>query len=195
MRASTRTVKRDSARWYHCSPFLGMVCAGYTLRDRLQVIPCGPTAVPRLRKSPMEEGMAHLMTAAFPRCYAAALAPYVAVSLPAHPAASVAAATAVVESSWIIFRRPHPPHAYSRVWMRAPIRTRHWVILYLAGACVRGLTRTCQRDRPRWCHNMPLVGMGCMLYIAGSAAVICCGSTARPLMHESRIWGQSLTRS
>ena len=26
------------------------------------------------------------------------------------------------------------------------------------------------RDRPRWCHNMPLVGMGRRLYIAGSAA-------------------------
>ena len=38
-----------------------MVCAGYTVRDQLQVMPCGPTAVPRLRKSPREEGMAHMM--------------------------------------------------------------------------------------------------------------------------------------
>ena len=33
--------------------------AGYTLRDRLQVIPCWITAWHRLRKPPMEEGMAH----------------------------------------------------------------------------------------------------------------------------------------
>ena len=49
--------------------------------------------------------------------------------------------------------------------------TRTHGLLYLAREGLRGCEPVpAQRDRPRWCHNMPLVGMGCMLYIAGSAA-------------------------
>ena len=67
-------------------PFVDMGWVSYTMRGRLQVIPCGITVVPRTRKPPME-GMAHKRTAAFFRRCAAALAPYVAVSLHPHPAA------------------------------------------------------------------------------------------------------------
>ena len=65
--------------------------------------------------------------------------------------------------------------------------TRTHGLLYLAREGLRGCEPVpAQRDRPRWCHNMPLVGMGCMLYIAWSAAFICCGSTAPPLMHARK---------
>ena len=72
-----------------------------------------------------------------------------------------------------------------RVWRRGPpARTGYYTSF---GKELRGCEPApAQRDRPRWCHNMPLVGMGCMLYIAWSAAFICCGSTAPPLMHARK---------
>ena len=68
-------------------PFVEMGWVSYTMRGRLQVIPCGIPVVPRTRKPPTE-GMAHIRTAALFRWCAAALPPYVAVSLHAHPAAA-----------------------------------------------------------------------------------------------------------
>ena len=111
VRGLTRTVKRDSPRWYHCSPSVVMVCASYTLRGRLLVIPCGTTAVPRLRMPPMEEGMAmaHMMHQAFPRCCAAPLEPSGNGTSFVNAAAS-------------------PSCMASRVWMRGTTHTRQQVI-------------------------------------------------------------------
>ena len=50
-------VPRDRPRWCHWTAFKGMGCR-LCLGGRLQVIPCGIAAGPRLRKPPMEEGMA-----------------------------------------------------------------------------------------------------------------------------------------
>ena len=50
---------RDRPRWCHWTAFKEMGCR-LCLGGRLQVIPCGIAAGPRLRKPPMEEGMALL---------------------------------------------------------------------------------------------------------------------------------------
>ena len=55
-------------------------CRSWGMRRRLQVIPCDIPVVPRPRKPPMQEGMAHITTATYLRRCAAALAPYVAAS-------------------------------------------------------------------------------------------------------------------
>ena len=59
-------------------------------------------------------------------------------------------------------------HGKSSLAARSNPRPR--VIIPRSCIAARPRTRTGQRDRPRWCHNMALVRMGCMLYIAGSAA-------------------------
>ena len=73
---------------------------------------------------------------------------------------------------------PHPPHAWL-VGSGCEVQLAPANGLYLAGACVRRLTRTCQRDRPRWYHSTPIVGMDCRLYLAGSAACLA-GSSRGP---------------
>ena len=129
VRGLTRTVKRDSPRWYHCSPSVVMVCASYTLRGRLLVIHCGTTAVPRLRMPPMEEGMAmaHMMHQSFPRrgcrhCCCRG-------SFHSHPAAA-AVGTAAPGTSCVPFvnASASPSCMASRVWMRGTTRTRQRVI-------------------------------------------------------------------
>ena len=52
---------------------------------------------------------------------------------------------------------------------------------------MRGLTRTCQRNRPRWCHWGALMGMGCRFYIGSRPQVIPCGITAGAV-YESHTW-------
>ena len=128
VRGLTRTVKRDSPRWYHCSPSVVMVCASYTLRGRLLVIPCGTTAVPRLRMPPMEEGMAmaHMMHQAFPRCCAAPLAPSGNASFYSFPAA--AAMGPAGAGTCLLNAAASPSCMASRVWMRGTTRTRQRVI-------------------------------------------------------------------
>ena len=64
----------------------------------------------------------------------------------------------------------------------------------LADAWVRGLTRTCQRDRPRWYHSRPFVAMVCMLYLAGSAACLA-GSSRGPSCRIFRVWVRGLSRT
>ena len=66
-------------------------------------------------------------------------------------------------------RRPHPlMHGKSSLAARSNPRPR--VIIPRSCIAATPRNRTGQWDRPRWCHNMALVRMGCRLYIAGSAA-------------------------
>ena len=44
-------------------------------------------------------------------------------------------------------------------------------VVYVADAWVRGLTRSCQWDTPRWCRSRPLAGKGCRLYLAGGGCL------------------------
>ena len=65
---------------------------------------------------------------------------------------------------------PHPPHAW-KVQAGCEVQPAPGNgLLYLTGACVRDLTRTCQLDILRWYHSTPFVVIGCSLHIAGSAA-------------------------
>ena len=50
--------QRDRPRWLHWGALKGMGCRFY-IGGRPQVIPCGITAGARIRKPPMEEGMAY----------------------------------------------------------------------------------------------------------------------------------------
>ena len=128
VRGFTRTVKRDSPRWYHCSPSAVMVCASYTLRGRLLVIHCG---TPRLRMPPMEEGMAmaHMMHLAFPRCCGAPLEPSGNCSFHSYPAGTAVGAAAPGASCVPFVNAAASPSCMARrVWMRGTTRTRQRVI-------------------------------------------------------------------
>ena len=91
-------------------------------------------------------------------------------------------------------RRPHPPHA-RLVESECEVRIAPANGLYVPRWCmVRGLTRTCQRDRPRWYHSRPFVGMACMLYLAGSAACLAGSSRGRSCrISGSGVRGQTRT--
>ena len=64
MRCLTRTCQRDRPRWGHWSAFKGMGCR-LCLGGRLQVIPCGIAAGPRLRKHPWMKGWPNVLSDAF----------------------------------------------------------------------------------------------------------------------------------
>ena len=146
-----------------------MVCATYTLRDRLLVIHCGLTVVARLRMPPMEEGMAQIMFQPFDGSF--------------HSYPGAAAVGRPGDRTSVVEAAASPSCMASQVWMRGTTRTRQRV-LPLGCMCARpnshvptGYTSlvSLETDRGDGLQVIPC-RVGC----------VPCGVIAGPLMQDRR---------
>ena len=161
MRGLTCTVQLDSPRWYFYRPSVGWW---------VQVRPCGVGCWLYLAGPPRSPAYECHHGGRDGPLDALVAARGVSQLLPGrwqlwYPSCGLVGRIPLMhgKSSQDARYKSHPPTGY----------------IYLAGAWVRGLTRTCQRDRRRWYHSRPFVAMACMLYLAGSAACLA-GSSPCP---------------